>query len=84
MILTRVDSPTTLKMLTAQDAVGDVVDVAEVRAVAVAMAVLVDMAVVPNLAVVQIQLETPTLHRVALTCRLTGTPMMMCSFCRIA
>ena len=49
MIPTRVASPTTPKMVTAQDVVGDTVDVAEVKEVDMAMAVMVDMAVAQTL-----------------------------------
>ena len=77
MILMRVASPTTLRMVTALDMVGDAQDVAAVTVVDMAIEIMVDMVVALTLVVVQILLGTPTLPRAALICRLMETPMMM-------
>ena len=48
--------------------------------VAVAMGVMVDVTVGPTLVVVPTLLEILPLPRATLICRLTETPMMICSF----
>ena len=81
MIQMKADYPTTLKIMTAQDMVGDAADVVEVTVTVIVTGIMVDVAVAVSLEVVQIQWETPTPLRVTLTpSRLMAILMTMNSF----
>ena len=80
MIPMKVVSCTTLRMVTVQDAAGDVVAMAEVVAADMVMGIVVDMATVAMLVGEPTPLVTQTLPSATPTHRLKVTQMMMPSF----